>query len=295
MGKRHEGKPSESALKSKAENESPSANAGNARKKNRSEPMPQIIARIPQKGMTRDGWDGWITIELIDLWFDRLPPDDLKVVEAQGSRWLKRPRWLKKMSPEALNALDEIIVRQAATVGWRIGLSWLVQWRLSEWEVLPNGLELLRRYHSSIARAVRIFRRLETPPLDDPGLYVFKVETIKELKIVLHKLRDDFHDRLCDPPAELKPKVVSRFLNVVKRNSRSLPYLASNRHRWLVFLNEQPTELTQLLNKRRLSPASLFDAWLAWCKHVSIEWLRQQISVLGSYRKIPTRITNLKL
>jgi len=45
------------------------------------------------------------------------------------------------MSPEALRVLDEIIIRQAVTLGWRITLSQLVQRRRSEWEIKAGGLE----------------------------------------------------------------------------------------------------------------------------------------------------------
>jgi hypothetical protein len=91
--------------------------------------MPQIIARIAQQGKTRDEWDASITYQLATMWLDKVPPADLRAASAQ------RPSWLTRMSPKALRVLDEVIVRQAVTLGSRIGLSQLVQWRLSEWEI----------------------------------------------------------------------------------------------------------------------------------------------------------------
>lgn len=83
-------------------------------------PMPQIIARVPQQGTTRDSWDTAITTQLEILWFRRMPRADLKIASAQ------KPLWLARMSPKALGVLDEIIVQQAGTLGWRVRLSQLV-------------------------------------------------------------------------------------------------------------------------------------------------------------------------
>jgi hypothetical protein len=252
------------------------------------EPMPQIIGRISQEGTTRKGWDEDITAQLLTLWFDRMPLADLKIASAKG------PLWLAQMSPEALMGLDEIIVRQAGTLGWRIGLSELVQWRLSEWEVVPDGLKLLRQYLHAVERAARIFQRRQRPPLDDPSFYTFKDKTVKELKVLLIEMRKAFRVRFSDPPHDLEPVLVVHFSKTVKRRSRSFPFLAANRLRWEAFFKDQPTAvLMQNLAKVRLCPASLFDLWFSWCKGVDPERIRQIISHLGSSPRKPTR--NAKL
>jgi len=249
--------------------------------------MPQIIAQILQQGKTRDEWDRSTTYQLTAIWLDRLSPADLKIASAQG------PSWLAKISPEARRVLNEIIVRQAVTLGWRIGLSGLVQWRLSEWDLVPDGLKLLSRYHRAVERAARIFQRLEKPPLDDPNLYRFKVETVKELRVLLGEMRKTYQARRCDPPDDLEPVLVAHFLKAIARRSKSLPFLSANCPRWRGFFEEQPIVLRLQLAGVRLSPASLFDSWLSWCKGVDPEWLRQTISRLGSSLRKPIR--NAKL
>ena len=189
--------------------------------------------------------------------------------------------------------MDEIIIRQAVTLGWRIGLSELVHWRLSEWELAPDGLKLLRRYHRAVERAARIFQRREKPPLDDPNLYPFKVATVKELRVLLSEMREAFRPRLSDSPDDVERVLLSHFFRIVVKRSSSFPLIAANRLRWDAFFKEQPTVLRQNLAEVRLRPASLFDLWLSWCKGVDPEWLRQTISRLGSSPRKPIRNTKL--
>jgi len=238
--------------------------------------MPQIIAQILHRGQSRNQWDASITIRLVTIWFNMMPAADLKIASSH------EPGSLARISPEALRVLDEIIVRQAVTVGWRIGLSGLVHWRLSEWELATDGLKLLSRFHRAVERAARIFRRLEKPPLDDPNLYRFKVETVKELRILLSEMRDAYQDRLTDPLDDLEPVLTAHFLKAVKRRSKPFPFLAANYARWQEFFKEQPTVLRPHLSEVRLRPAKLFDSWFSWCKGISEEWVRQRISHLGS-------------
>jgi hypothetical protein len=251
------------------------------------DPMPQIIARVSLQGKKGNEWGTSITAELVTIWLERVPPADLKVGLTQP------PSWLTKMSPRALRVLDEIIIRQAVTLGWRITLSALVQWRRSEWEHVADGLELLRRYHRALMRAARIHQGLEKPPLDDPGLYFAKVETVKELRVLLSEMRSAYQARVCDPPDDLEPVLVTHFLKAVAKRSKAFPFLAANRERWQEFLDEQPTVLRQLLAEIRLRPASLFDSWLSWCKGVAEESLRQKISRLGSLPRKPIRTAKL--
>ena len=244
------------------------------------EPMPQIIAWIPLRGQTRSQWDANITTQLAALWLDRMPLADLTIASAQG------PAWLGQISAAALRELDETIIRQAVTFGWRIGLSGLVQWRLNEWDTAPDGLKLLSRYHRAVERAARIFQRREKPPLDDPDLYRFKMETVQELRILLGKMRAKYRKRFCDPPDDLEPILVADFLKTARR-SKSLPHLAANYARWRGFLEQQPTVLRIHLSGVRLHPAGLFDSWFSWCKGIDEEWARQVISRLGSSIRKP--------
>jgi len=244
-------------------------------------PFPQVIGRIPQRGQTGESWGSHITMQLLALWLERIPAADQRIALA------RRKAWLDQLSPSALRVLDEIIIRQAVTLGWRIELSELVLWRQSEWVSTPDGLGLLRLFHHSVERAARIHLRLEKPPLDDPDIYLFKLETVSELNTVLGKMRKARRARSRHAHRRLDADLVAYFLALIKRNSRSLPSLARNWLRWKQFLRARPAELTVRLTAARTRPASLFDSWFSWCKGVEQEWVRQTISRLGSSPKKP--------
>jgi hypothetical protein len=248
--------------------------------------MCQIISRIRQEGTSRETWDEDITIQLMEIWFQVLPPSDAEIALNHEAAWLT------KMSSDAVDVLDQIIIRQAATVGWRIGLSTLVQWRLSEWELMRGGLKL-RRYHRAIEQAARIFRRVKKPPLDDPAFYGTKIETVKELRVLLTEMRDQSKTWLSKPLNEREAAAVAYFLEAIVRRSRAFPSLASNLKRWREFFAKRPGVLSQQLSGIRLRPASLFDLWFSWCKGVDPEGLRQKISRLGSSPMKPSHKAKL--
>jgi hypothetical protein len=243
-------------------------------------PSPQIIARIPQQGQTGEDWGSIITAHLFVLWLEWTPAGDKKIARAQ------RKGWRSQISQDAVHVLDKIIVRQAVTLGWRIELSELVRWRLSEWELTADGLGLLRRFHRAIERAARIYQRLEKPPIDDPGLYLFKIKTVEELRAVLKKMQDAKRARSSRARKNSRD-LLGQFLKTIKQNSKSLPYLTANLARWKAFRTAQPDELRTCLSAVRFRPASLFNIWLSWCKGVDPEWLRQVISRLGSSLRKP--------
>jgi len=160
--------PNGSAAKPKTQN-SPH-NAVKPRKRGRStvDPMPQIIARVSQKNTNEAHWNRHFSERLVSLWIERMSLADRKIAMAGGLGWVSQ------ISPESIRVFDELIIRQAGTAGWRIGLSEWVHWRLSEWEQTPEHLPQLRRYYHALIQAARIFQRSKKPPLDDPGLYVPK-------------------------------------------------------------------------------------------------------------------------
>jgi hypothetical protein len=274
--------------KSRGRNSPQTTESRNKRLRAMVDPMPQIIAQISQQGKSKDEWDTSITAQLVTVWLDRVAPADLKIQLAQLPIW-----WLVQIFPEALGVLDEIIIRQAGTLGWRIELSELVQRRLSEWGLVADGLELLGRYHLARERAARIHQGLEKPPLDDPELYRAKLETVKELRVLLSEMRRVYQARFCDPPGDLEPVLVGHFLKALGKRSKAFPFLAANREHWRGFLAEQSAVLRQQLAEVRLRPASLFDSWISWCKRRDQEWTRQTISRLGSLLRKPAR--NAKL
>jgi hypothetical protein len=120
-------------------------------------PIPQIIGRIPRPYPQGELLGALVTRELEDIWKSLLSDSEL--------RELREPQ---SISATTLDKLDALILRQAETMGWRLGLSPLVHQRFEKWDFQANGPKLFERYGKALAKSARIFQKRELPPIDDP-------------------------------------------------------------------------------------------------------------------------------
>ena len=145
-------------------------------------PVSQIIARIPRPyPPSTEALGALITKELFDVLESILSKTEFS--ELRGSQ---------SVSATSVEKLDALILRQAETMGWRLGLSPLVHLRFSEWDNQSNGPTLFERYGKALAKSARRFQKRELLPLDDPDLYRHKLETVPKLRLLLHNMRNKF-------------------------------------------------------------------------------------------------------
>ena len=228
-------------------------------------PVRQIIAHIPRPyPPSQEALGALITQELLDLWENLLSDAEFDEVRRL------RP------SPSAVEKLDALILKQAETMGWRLGLSALVHLRLSEWDFQSNGPALFERYGKALAKSARRFQKKEPLPIDDPDLYRLKHETVSELRLFLRNLRNAFSTRRVAPSSD---EAIDYFQKTV--SGGAFVHLKTNIDSWLQFLREDWTSIKPLLLGQRASPAALFDAWFARSKGFEPETVRQTISELG--------------
>ena len=239
--------------------------------------MPQIIARIPRRfGMTREQWGAEIDRELIKVWKELSAVNPSRADALYRASTRKRPTAISPVPSKAeLAALDEIIITQAVTLGWRILASPLVLFRFSRWGELPFHPELFERMGKALARSVRILAGDELPPIDDPGLREHKKLAVPELRLLLREMRKVYSRRSPAPDAR---ELADWFLKSLVGSERS-PLLARNLLHWGVFLKAQENEgVLKLQLTRRLQPAALFDSWLARFKGHNLEYLRKRLT-----------------
>jgi hypothetical protein len=177
-----------------------------------------------------------------------------------------------------LKKLDALILKQAETMGWRLGLSKLVHQRFNAWDMKPDGPQLFERYGKAVARSARRFQKREISPIDDPDLYHFKNETVAELRILLRNLRNAFRTKRSGPSSD---ELIDCFRKNVSEGGDAFVRLTPNVGLWVKYLQAHSTTIRPLLLGKRAAPASLFDFWFAWCKGLEPETVRQTISELG--------------
>ena len=238
----------------------------------------QIISRIRQKGLTGSEWGAGITREVIKLWMIGMSLEDLAFL-FQG-----KPQCLLFMSPSALAQLDQIIIRQARTCGWRIRLSEWVQARLSMWDSELDGPKRFQQLGAAEARAALVFqRRGRKPSSRNPDLYLFRKDCIKELRTLLHKMKGFFE--LCNRKSlnQAEDDLVAYFLEAVAKKRRTYPAIARNLDRWQPFFEKEENRLAlrNAVRNGRVFPEALFDKWLGWCKGMDPKSLSESISRLG--------------
>ena len=128
-------------------------------------PVPQIIGQIPRSyPRSPEALGTLITKELVDIWQSILS-------EAE------RHDFPQQLTATSVEKLDALILKQAETLGWRLGLSPLVQFRFSNWDLDAIGPTLFAQYGKVVAKAARRLQGREPPPIDDPQLYQVKRET----------------------------------------------------------------------------------------------------------------------
>ena len=205
----------------------------------------------------------------------RTPPDLGGVLSETE---LYEHRWPQSFSATAVEKLDSLILKQAETMGWRMGLSPLVHCRFSEWDLQSNGPALFGLYGKAIAKSARRSQKKEPPALDDPDLYPAKQETVSELRLFSKGLGHAFSKRKARLSSD---ELIQYFQKTVSAEGDAFIHLKANMNSWLQFFRADPRSIKALLLRKRRSPAALFDSWLAWGKGVESETVRQKISALG--------------
>ncbi len=233
------------------------------RRKVKPAPMAQIVRRIPRRDPRQHIHD-----QLVEIWESGMTP-----AEREGwSQFWRGESDGTTVSPKIFDQLDELIIRQAETLGWRITCSPLVSFRLSVWDSAPGGLELSDRFYDALRRWGRIVRGLKPAPITDPDLPQFRRETVDELDKLLRKMREALATRRqISTPGE----VAGLFRETVVGEPLFV-HLNQTLESWLAFLASK--SVPPIVSGRTASPASLFDSWFGWSSSLVPEYVRQKLS-----------------
>lgn len=233
----------------------------------RIDPVPEIISRIPRPYPPSAKELGkLVSDELYRIWISILSKQD-HVISGE-------------FTSAAFEKLDALILKQTETLGWRMTLSEIVHMRFFSWDFQPNGPALFREFGKALAKSALRFQKEELPPIDDPDLHLAKKETVKELRQLLHKLRKATVSRRTAPTSH---ELIALFESAVSADDASFPYLKANIDSWIHFFRTHSTSVKPFVLGKRVSPASLFDSWLAYCKGRDPETVRQMVSELGKF------------
>lgn len=237
-------------------------------------PQRQIISRIPQRGMGPHEWGFVVQTELVKIWVETMSPTEMASYAQSCAQGLPN---LELVPDELFTKLDEIILQQAETLGWRITLSELVRFRLSEWDTHPDGPEKFRQLGLAMRHSALVLQGEELAPISDPDHWFVKQQTVQELRVVLERMRVAYA-RVQRAPTP--GQVVSLFSTTVADSPQLFPHLAANLERWLKFFEECPTFIRPLAFGDRPKPGTLYDEFFACSSGWEPDSVRQSISRL---------------
>ncbi len=231
-------------------------------------PVPHIIARIPRPyPPSPEDLGALITEQLVDIWRSILSDSERRDLEGT-----------EPGMATTFDKLDALILKQAETMGWRLGLSTLVHLRFSFWDFQSNGPKLFEQYGKALANSARCSQKKKPVPIDDPDLYRHKHEAVPELRLFRQNLTGAFSRRRLRPSSD---ELIEYFQNTVSAEGDAFIHLRANVNSWVEYFRANPTSIKLLLHGKRASPAALFDSWCAWGKGFEPETVRQKISELG--------------
>lgn len=215
-----------------------------------SDSKPLIISRLPRDlNLDRDTLGNEILRHLLDILFEKAKTDS------------ERELWERFALGEDVDltdaewrVLDEEIILQAESLGWRIGTCSLVEARFEFWEKFhPFGAELFERCGFAVATFARVMHRQRLPQVD-AATSAFKAQCKHELSQVLTKMR-----ATPSPRVDLGEQLSRAVREVGAVN------LGENLESLLAFIRAEPHELAARVSAQSSpSPASFIDRWLSW-------------------------------
>jgi hypothetical protein len=164
----------------------------------------------------------------------------------------------KKLAEELLAKWDALILNQAETFGWRLTTSEKILQRFSQWAVMQDGPELFERFGKALARAVRIEQGKKSPPIED--LRESKPPTVAQLRLVLKNLRGEFAANRTRPTMTA---LLERFAAIIVDDPEAFDYLYPELTSWQKFFKDVDPIDALIFRPGPLSPASLYDNWVA--------------------------------
>lgn len=174
------------------------------------------------------------------------------------------------------HALDEVIIRLAATFGWRLYDSDRVRDRMFAWqECDPDGPALLTRFHRQQELHARANQEGVRVTLE-PRYQQVKLDAQTDFKLLRERLRAE----QAKQRRALNKETVLTLVNAeLDHHDCPYPFLQNNRTLFRKFVASKPDMLTELLTGG-ITPAILANTLIGAVTNYTPESVRQALSTL---------------
>jgi hypothetical protein len=214
--------------------------------------VPKLVHLIPHPAyQSREALNAVVTEQLGSILLGMMTPYEREQQQSESPD----PAALRSIQGK----LDELILYQIVTFGWALTQCDMVAARFKAWSTEADGPAKIARFCKGWMRSARILQGKEKPPLDDPTVYLFKQETVPQLRQVLKRLRDwNAAGGMKASDADL----IQQFDTLIRDDANYSHLGGSNLTLWLTFLRLDPTYLRRAFKSQR--PGAMFDDWYTW-------------------------------
>jgi len=209
-----------------------------------------------------------VTSRLVALFREELRPKDREAFEAGTP------------PPALVEKFDEIILKEARVLGWRVLLSRPVQHRVAQWgEIVRNGPDLNKRLGDALALYSRVIHGKAKLPIDDWHWPNTKTTALAEIRALLTQYKSEFAGHNAWPTAK---EARAWFRQKIEHSADTLRFLNLRRASFFGYLEYiVDSAIAQRLYCGEIRPVELFNGWGAWAANIS-ERFRQMVSRIGS-------------
>lgn len=237
------------------------------------------ITDVPRDWEQRKTVSAIVTGRLLDIFSGRISSADLELFKSDSGNPECDRLWA---------AFDEIVIEQAATLGWRVYLGEHVLRRVQMWhDKEEKGPELLMRLSDAIVRSARAIRGEVRNPINSPELYWIRKAGLEEVRLLSKKL----HAQLV---VRQKLPALSELYAMMREEIVRLPNvygcLYQNMRSFFRYLEIQDAEqggypLTKRLAMKQATPSELVNGWTDWGFTTPEGQSRKIISKLGNRKR----------
>jgi len=187
---------------------------------------------------------------------------------------------------ELFDKFDEIVIQQAAALGWRMYECEMVIERIAVWmDSGEQGIKKLERFSAAAIRFAEVRQGRARAPFTEPEWHLTRRDAFREIKNLQARLYAQCAVRNRPPHTS---EVYSAIRAEIDATPQAYPYLASNLTSFLDYLRKRdcPSQsvcpLSVAFVMRQETPATVLDGWFDYQGNTAAGKSRQIISLARS-------------
>ena len=228
----------------------------------------------------RESRSNCLNAETLRILLGRLSPTEAQLFASM--RHNPEEKRDPRMEARIWDKYDDVLIAQAAALGWRMYESYLVLARIAKWSDSDcNGVKTLKRFNEAIERHAKVKRNIARLPFTESEWYQTRKNAIQEIKALQKKLSAQVVTRN-------RPPYPTTLYRTIRAEIADMPlayrYLSSNLTSFMDYL-ERESILTVRFATNQTTPADVVNGWFDYQGSTADGKSRQIISRIGRRKR----------